>query len=118
MKFPLEIIDTIYTYSDIDTRLALNKFFPGFRFSRVSVDTKPLEAVWRPFRTEFNSEYDFDQIIWPNLKGNTKPYTYTIIFELTHWRDSKYRSEIIYLLKNPPDGVYGCLEHHFIDWPQ
>ena len=33
MIFPLEIIDSIYKYSDdIDTKLALRKVFPNFRF--------------------------------------------------------------------------------------
>ncbi len=36
-KLPPELIDNIYTYADIDTKLSLRKLYPCFRFTEGKV---------------------------------------------------------------------------------
>ncbi len=41
-SFPLELIDAVYGHSDIDTKLALRKAIPGFRFTTTKLNQSHL----------------------------------------------------------------------------
>ncbi len=81
IRFPLELIDIVYTFADIDTKLNLRKVLPHFRFTQGNVRKSklislPIHDVKKSYHVYNRTSF---RMILP-IHGTQKQYQIKVYF--------------------------------------